>query len=113
MENALKQVIADIDENKGKNIKNSSVENNQDIIKNNFINTLKKDIEKKLVNSEISVIKVEVFVNDDYEIEKIEIKINNLKETNAKFSNVTEVVKYINSEYGVSFVKISVVEEGI
>ena len=56
--------------------------------------------------------KSEVFVNSNYEIEKIEIHIGKLNQEDGKISSVTQVVKYLNEEYDVDISKIVVVEEG-
>lgn len=114
MEVALKQVISNIDDTEFENIDELKYQNiTQNAIKEGFIESLKIDIESKLANSGVEVTSCNIFVDTNYNIEKIEINIENIDKKNAGISSVTEVVKYVNEEYNVDFSKIVVVEEGI
>lgn len=113
MESAIMQVVANIDETKIENIdevKYKAV--NQNAIKENFISSLKQDISSKLKQEGVDVIKSNVFLDSNYNIEKIEINIKKIEKNVTQISTITEVVKYINKEYDVDFSKIIVVEEG-
>lgn len=113
MEVALKQVISNIDETEYENIDEQKYKDvSQEAIKKSFIASLKNDIEEKLISTGIEVRSCEVFIDNDYNIEKIEINIANIDKQNAKISSVTDVVKYINEQYDVEFSRIVVVEEG-
>ena len=114
MDVALKQVISNIDENEFENIDEQKYKDlNQDVVKESFISSLKLDIESKLSSIGVGVIKSDIFLDSDYNIEKIEINIKKIDNKNIEISSVTDVVKYINEEYDVDFSRIIVVEEGI
>lgn len=108
MEVALKQVISNIDETEFENVDEQKYKDiTKEAIKESFISSIKLDVENKLANSGVNVKNCNVFVDNDYNIEKVEININ--KENNG-ISKVTDIVKYINQEYDIDFSKIIVVE---
>ena len=79
------------------------------LVKVQFIDSIKQDIKDKLESKNITVKSINVSVDDNYDITKLEIKI--LKSKNGIVS-VNEIVKYVNNEYGIDYSKISIVEEG-
>lgn len=79
------------------------------LVKVQFIDSIKQDIKDKLESKNITVKSINVTVDDNYDITKLEIKI--LKSKNGIVS-VNEIVKYLNNEYGIDYSKISIVEEG-
>lgn len=114
MEVTLKEVISNIDEGGYENIDEQKYKNiSKDTIKQSFIDSLKLDITNKLEKIGIEVIKLNIFIDTEYNIEKIEINIKKIDNKNTKISSVTEVVKYVNEEYDVDFSKIIVIEEGL
>lgn len=78
------------------------------LVKVQFIDSIKQDIKDKLESKNITVKSINVSVDDNYDITKLEIKI--LKSKNGIVS-VNEIVKYLNNEYGIDYSKISIVEE--
>ena len=113
MEDAIAQVISNMDMTSEENVDIEKYQQvNQDAVKKTFVSNLKRDIKDKLNTHGIEMKKSEVFVNSNYEIEKIEIHIGKLNQEDGKISSVTQVVKYLNEEYDVDISKIVVVEEG-
>lgn len=113
MEDAIAQVISNMDMTSEENVDIEKYQQvNQDAVKKTFVSNLKRDIKNKLNTYGIEMKKSEVFVNSNYEIEKIEIHIGKLNQEDGKISSVTQVVKYLNEEYDVDISKIVVVEEG-
>ena len=79
------------------------------LVKVQFIDSIKQDIKDKLENKNIKVKSINVSVDDNYDITKLEIKILKSK---TGIVSVNEIVKYVNNEYGIDYSKISIVEEG-
>lgn len=112
MNDSIKEVISNIDMDQMKEFNSEKYLNvNKDAVKESFVSSLKMDIKNKLLQNSIQIIKSEIFVDSDYNIEKIEINIKKIDENNSKLSSVTQVVKYINEQYDVDFSKIVVIEE--
>ena len=114
IEDGINQVLSNIDsykidENVGKEDYKTA---NENTIKNQVILKLKNDIKNKLDEKNIKLNNVEVFLEENYEIRKISLNINNLNKDNILFSNLNSVIKYINEEYKVDYSKIEVIEEG-
>ncbi len=85
----------------------------EQLVKEQFLDSLKKDIQTKLLLKNIDVENIYIDMDDDYNINKINITIGNLgnKENNLILS-VNKIVEYINSEYDIDYSKITVTEEG-
>lgn len=114
MDESLKQVISNIDTGNSDSLDVKKYkEASDDAIKTSFVNSLKVDIKNRLLQNEVEVTKIEIFVDFEYNIEKIEINIKKISENNDKLSSVTQVVKYINEEYDIDLSKIIVIEEGV
>lgn len=79
------------------------------LVKVQFIDSIKQDIKDKLESKNITVKSINVSVDDNYDITKLEIKILKSK---TGIVSVNEIVKYVNNEYGIDYSKISIVEEG-
>lgn len=114
IEEGISQVISNIDSYKIEN--NSSDEKykeaNEKLLKEQVIDKIKIDIEKKLKDNEIEVRDISIYLEDNYDIKKISININNLNSNSKKFSNLNNIVKYITEQYCIDYSKIEVVEEG-
>lgn len=79
------------------------------LVKVQFIDSIKQDIKDKLESKNITVKSINVAVDDNYDISRLEIKILKSK---TGIVSVNEIVKYVNNEYGIDYTKISIVEEG-
>ena len=114
IENGVNQVLANLDEYKVEEKLNDEEykEVNEDTIKNQVVLGIKQDINKKLSEKNIEVNEIEIFLEDNFDIKKITIDINNLKNNDTAFSNLNSVIKFINEEYEVDYSKIEVIEEG-
>lgn len=114
IEDGINQVIANIDEFKVEESKNNSAykEANEDTIKNQVILGIKEDVKNKLSEKNIETSDVQVYLEEDYNIKKITVNINNLSNDDIAFSNLNSVIKYINEEYEIDYSKIEVIEEG-
>lgn len=114
MENGIQQVLSNLD-NSDTNIPQPSAQETknaqQEAVKNSFIASIKTDVKNKLKEKGVTVNRVEIFMNENYDIEKLEIHIAKLK-GDATVNTVTGVVKYINEQYDISYSKIEVTEEG-
>lgn len=83
-----------------------------ELLKVQFIENLKSDVMFKLAHKDVEVNSINISVDDDYNITKIEVKIAKINIEKTSLNSVNEVIKYINSEYDIDYSKISVIEEG-
>ena len=83
-----------------------------ELLKVQFIENLKSDIMFKLAHKDVVVNSINISVDDDYNVTKIELKIAKINVEKTSLNSINEVVKYINSEYDIDYSKISVIEEG-
>lgn len=83
-----------------------------ELLKVQFIDNLKSDIMFKLAHKDVEVNDINISVDDDYNITRIEVKIAKINVEKTNLNSVNEVIKYINSEYDIDYSKISVIEEG-
>lgn len=83
-----------------------------ELLKVQFIENLKSDIMFKLAHKDVVVNSINISVDDDYNVTKIEVKIAKINVEKTSLNSVNEVIKYINSEYDIDYSKISVIEEG-
>ena len=79
-----------------------------ELVEIQFIKSLKDDVTQKLNEKDIKLNDINISVDDSYNITKIEIKISKTNKSN--LDNINDIVKYINSEYGIEYSKISVIE---
>lgn len=84
----------------------------KELLKMQFIENLKSDVMFKLAHKDIEVNNINIVVDDDYNIKRIELKISKIDGEKTNLGSVNEIVKYINSEYDIDYSKIIVVEEG-
>lgn len=83
-----------------------------ELLKVQFIENLKSDVMFKLAHKDVVVNCINISVDDDYNVTKIEVKIAKINVEKTSLNSVNEVIKYINSEYDIDYSKISVIEEG-
>lgn len=95
--------------NSGANIEDFK-KNQENIVKEEFINSFKKDIESKLTAMNVNVKEIEIIIADNYDIQKVRVKIKKLAENG--LGQVNKVVEYINNEYDIEYSKIEVIESG-
>lgn len=113
MQDSIKSVLSNLDEQENVNIDTEKYSNvKEEAVKKSFIQSIKNDVKSKLEGKSIVVKSVDVFISDNYDIEKIEINIEKIDTSKASISSVTQIVKYINEEYDIGYSKIEVIEEG-
>lgn len=81
----------------------------KELLKKEFIENLKQNISSKLLLKNINVKDIQILLDDEYNIEKIEIKIKQLNKENV-LESINYIIKYINEEYDIDYSKITVVE---
>ena len=113
MQDSIKSVLSNLDEQENVNVDTEKYSNvKEEALKKSFIQSIKNDVKSKLEGKSIVVKSVDVFISDNYDIEKIEINIEKIDTSKASISSVTQIVKYINEEYDIGYSKIEVIEEG-
>lgn len=114
IEDGINQVLANIDSYKIEESVNDETykEANENTIKNQVILEIKEDIKNKLSEKNIEVNDVKIYLEENYEIKKISLNIDNLNNDSMLFSDLNSVIKYINEEYKIDYSKIEVIEEG-
>lgn len=112
VEESIKDVISNIDMSENTSDDKEQTSTNSSV-KDVFLDKLKTDIKDKLSQNSITTDKIEIYIDDSYNIEKMEINIKNLRKTNSSLENVNKVVNYINQEYGIAYEKINIIEEGV
>lgn len=95
--------------NSGANIEDYK-KNQENIVKEEFINSFKKDIESKLNAKSITVKEIDISIADNYDIQKVRVKIKKLVDNG--LNQVSKVIEYINMEYDIDYSKIEVIESG-
>ncbi len=112
VEESIKDVISNIDMSENTSDDKAQTSTNSSV-KDVFLDKLKTDITNKLSQNSVTTDKIEIYIDDSYNIEKMEINIKNLRKTNSSLENVNKVVNYINQEYGIAYEKINIIEEGV
>lgn len=84
--------------------------NQERMVKEEFINSLKKDIELKLTTLGIKVKEVYVIVADNYDIQLIKVKTKEIEDNT--LGQVNKIIEYINTQYDIPYSKIEVIESG-
>lgn len=114
IEEGINQVLANIDEFKlDESISDESYkEANDSTIKNQVILVMKEDIKSKLIERNVKVKDIQIYLENDYNIKKINVEVENLNDNSVLFSDLNSVIKYINEEYQIDYSKIEVIEEG-
>lgn len=97
-------------------VDNSKVQSDQQqLVKQQFIDSIKKDVTDKLTLRGINVEDVKVIINDSndsYDIQKITITIKKIDSSKSSIDSVNKVVDYVNQEYDIEYSKIFVIEKG-
>lgn len=114
VEESVSQVIANIsNESEESNINTEEYqEKNEETLRQTFAQNMKNDIKSKLEEKGVVVRTIDMFLTEQYNVEKLEICIDKINTEQASLDNVTSVVKYINEQYDLDFSKIEVIEEG-
>jgi len=99
----------DVNINSNTNIDDNN-KSKENIVKNEFIESLKKDIESNLTSSGVKVTEVYISLAENYDIQKVRVKTKSL--TSASLNEVGKVVEYINNKYDIDYSKIEVIESG-
>ena len=111
MQDSIKSVLSNLDEQENVNVDTEKYSNvKEEAVKKSFIQSIKNDVKSKLEGKSIVVKSVDVFISDNYDIEKIEINIEKIDTSKASISSVTQIVKYINEEYDIGYSKIEVIQ---
>lgn len=114
VEQGVSEVIANISETNNENMidENEYSKKNDEVVRKTFAENFKKDITYKLEQKGIIVNTIDIFLTEQYNVEKIKINIQKIDTAKSSLSDVNNVVKYINEEYDIEYTKIEVVEEG-
>lgn len=80
-------------------------------LRETFALNMKNDIKLKVEEKGIECKTIDMFLTEQYNVEKLKICIGKIDEEKTSLADVTEVVKYINSEYDLDFSKIEVIED--
>ena len=114
IEQSVSQVIANIENSTTQTdiVNENYKEKTENVVREAFAENMKVDIIKKLSSKGINSKTIDIFMNDQYNIEKIRICIKTIDKEDSSIDNVTDVIKYINSEYDLDFSKIEVIEDG-
>lgn len=112
IEESVKNVLANISgDSNSSELETSKYQGSQEeLVKNQFIETLKSDIENKLKEKSVIVKNTQVFLASNYDVEKLEISIEKIQAGKSTIESVHSIVEYIHKEYDIAYEKISVVE---
>ncbi|MEG2645441.1 MAG: stage III sporulation protein AF [Clostridia bacterium] len=114
IEDGIKEVIANISIEENHINQNESTkykEATKETIEQNMILSMKEDIKTKLEEQKVNVNNIDIALDENYNVENIDINIENINKKNTNIINVNSVINYINKEYGIKYSKISVTEE--
>ncbi|MEG2348291.1 MAG: stage III sporulation protein AF [Clostridia bacterium] len=114
IEDGIKEVIANISIEENHINQNESTkykEATKETIGQNMILSMKEDIKTKLEEQKVNVNNIDIALDENYNVENIDINIENINKKNTNIINVNSVINYINKEYGIKYSKISVTEE--
>lgn len=113
VEASLNQVVGTLSSNlnadNSENIKTNYQQTQQKLVKDQFVESIKKDIETKLAAQGVNVQTVDIELAENYDISKIEINILKIDE-NSTITSTNKVIDYVNQEYDVDYSKITVIE---
>src|SRR5574344_1773803 len=76
------------------------------LIKIQFIQNVKSDVMLKLAEKNIVVNDINIVIDNDYNITKMEIKIAKIDNKNASINSVSQMISYINTQYDIDYSKI-------
>ena len=87
MQDSIKSVLSNLDEQENVNVDTEKYSNvKEEAVKKSFIQSIKNDVKSKLEGKSIVVKSVDVFISDNYDIEKIEINIEKIDTSKASIS---------------------------
>lgn len=110
IDQVTKAMSSSIDQNQ---VSKTDVEQKQqELVKSEFIESIKKDATDKLTLRGINVLNVDINLDDDYNISKMTITIQKIDTNKSSIASVNKVVNYINQEYDIDYSKIFVNEKG-
>ena len=114
VEESVSQVIANIESNTQSIdvVDEKYQDKTESVVREGFAQNMKKDIINKLSQKGVNVKTIDIFMTEQYNIEKLKICIEKIEAKNSSIENVTSVIKYINEEYDLDFSKIEVIEDG-
>lgn len=114
VEESISDVLFSI-ENNGKviSVNSNGLEDRRDeLVKMQFIDNLKSDVMFKLADKKIVVNNVNVSIDEEFNIKKININIAKIDQSKTSVNSISEIIKYLNAEYDIDSSKITVIEEG-
>lgn len=114
VEESISDVLFSI-ENNGKviSVNSNGLEDRRDeLVKMQFIDNLKSDVMFKLANKKIIVNNVNVSIDEEFNIKRININIAKIDQSKTSVNSISEIIKYLNAEYDIDSSKITVIEEG-
>lgn len=114
VEESISDVLFSI-ENNGKviSVNSNGLEDRRDeLVKMQFIDNLKSDVMFKLADKKIIVNNVNVSIDDEFNIKRININIAKIDQSKTSVNSISEIIKYLNAEYDIDSSKITVIEEG-
>ncbi|MDF2865516.1 MAG: Stage sporulation protein [Clostridia bacterium] len=84
--------------------------NKENMVKDEFIASFKKDIESKLTLKGVNVTDIYINLAENYDVQIVRVKTKKLNDTS--LNEVSKIMEYINSEYDIDYSKIEVIESG-
>ena len=114
VEESVSQVVANISNTDTNNEIDSQeyTKKTEDAVRMDFAQNFKNDISYRLEEKGIITKTIDIFLTDQYNVEKIKINIQKIDKAKSSLADVNNVVKYINEQYDIEMSKIEVVEEG-
>lgn len=114
VEESVSQVIANIEsDTKSIDVVEEEYQDKaESVVREGFAQNMKKDIINKLSQKGVNVKTIDIFMTEQYNIEKLKICIEKINVGSSSIENVTSVIRYINEEYDLDFSKIEVIEDG-
>lgn len=108
IETSLNQVINNISEN-DTSIESANINKYQDLnnqaVKKGFIDKLSSDIKTKLENKGVTVSEIEITLDNEYGIEKVDIKV---EKYSSSCPNSNSVISFVKNEYDINSSEVKV-----
>ncbi|MDD2627774.1 MAG: stage III sporulation protein AF [Clostridia bacterium] len=115
IDKTVNNVITTISSNAGKGNANIEEYNSYKNMKVNqtLKSSLEKDLKSKLKNEGVTLIKVELEINDKYIFDELKVNIGNLGISGEKKINkISKIIEFVANEYEIEEEKIRIIEEG-
>ncbi len=117
VEEGVSQVIANISDTNGDEViyedeYSQNSEKTDEMVRKQFAENFKDDITKKLEQKGIVANTIDIFLTEQYNVEKIKINIQKIDNKKSSLSDVNDVVRYMNEVYDIEYEKIEIIEEG-